>query len=913
MVMLRSREAERAAIARLIDSARAGQGGGLILRGEAGIGKSALLIEARANAKDAMRVLSAAGVESESNLAYAVLQQLLRPLRQPWNDLPDPQRRALNVALGVEAGSSPDRFLISLAVLTLLSESAGQQPILCIVDDAQWVDEPSLEVLRFVGRRLDSEPIALLAAARTDQEPQFRAPGIATLDLGQLVDDQAKALLNEAWPDGLAPAVRDALVSAATGNPLALLELPRTLSAEQRAGRAPLPEPLPIAGQLEQIFSAAIARLGSEQAAVALVCAAAGRASVAIIDRAANRLGVRTPLLELDGLDHIVHVDHEVVDFLHPLMRSAVYHKATAAARRDTHLALAASLCSADDESDRRAWHLAEAALGPDEEIAADLERAAQRTVRRSGHAAAVSTLERAATLSPVESDRVRRLVAAAEAAWQAGNTSRARGLVERAEQLGLDTPQTALHARYVRGSIELRSGDPADGLRTLVQAVEEFGAADPALALRAMAVAGEAGFQSGELDSVATIGALVADLPASDHPGQRLLTRLYRAMRRDAQASDLHGLHNELATAEDLDDPELLVRIAGLSFGVGEFAMARRLWTRAVNLARALGAAGSLASALRPLSLDELSRSRFAWAEALAAEGRALALETGQPNLAWQHAALLAEVTGLRGREHEARELADEVLREATRRSLRGTVALMRRALGQLSLAWGRPEEAVGHLEALWALHASSHRGIAIAVIPDLVEAAARSGRPELAELWLERLQSVDGVNFPEASALIARSRALVVSGDAAEALFQQALTAHSTTERPLDQARTALLFGEFLRRERRRSDAREPLRTALDAFERIGAVAWAERARGELRATGETARKREPSSVEQLTRQELQVMRAVGQGGTNREVAAQLFISPRTVDHHLRSIFQKLGISSRSELIKIAATTSA
>jgi DNA-binding CsgD family transcriptional regulator len=903
--MLRSRDEQRGTITRILDAARAGNGGGLLLQGEPGIGKSALLADAREQAGD-MCVLQATCVESEANLAYATLHQLLRPVQHRVRALPAPQRQALAVVLGLDLGGPPDRFLISLAVLTLLSELASQQPTLCIVDDAQWSDEPSLEIIRFVLRRLNAEPIAALAAVRVGERRDLLAAGMTSLDLSRLERDDAIAVLDAHWGDALAPLVRHALVAASGGNPLALIELPRSLTVDQRAGLAPLPEPLPLAGQLEDVFVGAIDRLEPELRTVAMICAVAGRASLATIDSAAASLGVRTKLLELPGLEQVLCIDNQVVDFAHPLMRSAAYQQASLDARRAAHLALADVLDGAVDQGDRRAWHRAAAALGPDEEIASELERAADRTLQRSGYAAAAGALERAAELSPSVSDRVRRVVAAAEAAWHSGDPVRAQSLVQRAEPLDRQGASVRLRARYVQGSIELRSGVPADGLTILLDAVGASGAADPGLATRVLAVAGEASFQAGE--SASSVGELLSALPETNDPGQRLLASGYRAIEPTATHHDLASFHDALSAADQPTDPDVLARVAGLAFAVGDFATARRLWTGVASRARALGAAGSLASALRPVALDETNRGRYAWAESLAAEGRALALETGQPNLAWQHASLLAELAGIRGREEEARELADEVIREASARGLHGTVALVRRALGQLCLAVGRPEEAIGHLEALWRLNASSHRAIALGVIPDLVEAAVRAGRTELAELWLRRLLRIDEGTFPEARALVLRSRALLGSGSDADQDFRQALRMHTAIDRPLDQARTALLFGEYLRRERRRVEAREPLRTALETFDRLGAVLWAERARSELRATGETARKREPSTLEQLTRQELQVLRAVGQGGTNREVAAQLFISPRTVDHHLRSIFQKLGISSRSELIRMA-----
>ena len=900
--MLMARDRESAAIARLLEGARAGRGGALVLRGEPGAGKSALLAAAAGQA-EGMTVLSAAGAEAETTLAYAALHQLLRPVLGGRHRLPEPQAAALDTALGLRAGAVPDRFLVSLAVLTLLSEAAGERPVLCLVDDAQWMDGPSLDVVRFVARRIGSDPIALIAAVRAGDDTLLDGAGAGELTVSGLDPAPAAALLDERWGPRLAPGVRDELVRATAGNPLGLVELPALLTAGQLAGREALPDPLPLARDLERVYLERAGRLPAGHRLLLLVCAAEGSGSPGLIARAAAALGVDAPI---DGLADLLHAGGSVVVFRHPLVRSAVYHGATAADRRAVHLALAAALAGTDDELDRRAWHLAQAAQEPDEAVAAELERSAERTLRRSGHAAAALALERAADLSPSARDRSRRLVAAATAAWHAGGAPRARALLERAERVGAADPAARLEARYLRAVIETRSGVPADGLAILIDVAREAMPVAPHLALRALGAAGEAAFQADDQAAGREISRLTASLPRAAEAGDAVLARLQLAVAPITWGEQPASVREDLARIEGLDDPELLSRAGGIAFGLGDYAVARRLQTRAVAQARAQGAAGILAWALRALAGDEIARSRYAWAEAAAAEGRQLALETGQVNLACQHLVLLAEVAALRGREEEARRLAGEVLAEAAGRGLRGTLVLARRALGGLALAAGRSEEAVQHLEALWD-GAAGQRGVAFASIPDLVEAAVRAGRPELGRQRLAPyLAWAEMAGSAEARALAARARALLADGAEADRLFDEALRAHAATDRLLDRARTQLLYGEHLRRERRRLDAREALRAALDTFEALGAASWAERARTELRATGETARRRDPSTLDQLTQQELQVMRTVSQGATNREAAAQLFISPRTVDHHLRSVFRKLGIRSRAELVR-------
>lgn len=878
-----------AEIDQLLEAARGGHGDGLLLHGDPGIGKSTLLAYAREQAADAL-VLSAAGVAAESGLGYGFLQQLLAPVLPLTASLPAPQAEALGTALGQRASGPPDPFLVALAVLSLLSEAAAERTVLCLADDLHWADQPSLSVLSFTARRLTAERVLLLASGRTAV-----VKGLRETRLGGLDPADAAELLDQRAP--MAPAVRDALVRAAEGNPLALTELPDGLTAAQLAGKVPLPDPLPLPGELERTFAGKIRGLPPRARTMALVCAAAGSADLATTLRAAAGLGVGEAMQEtLDSLDGILRADGT---FRHPLVRSAAYYSAGSAERRAAHRALAAV-----SDSDRRAWHLAEAATGPDAEAAAALEASAGHALRRSGHAAAADALERAARLSAEPGDALRRLAAAADAAWRAGDLTRTAALLDRGDRLPVRDAGIRLRMSYLRGLIELRSGLPGDGLALLLPAAADAAASDSRLAVEMLAAAGECAFQAGDSVGARDAAQAMAKLADADDGPHMVLARLYRAVSPVTAGQPPAPLDAALGELERIDDPDLLARGGGMVYGLGDYALARRLRLKAVARARALGAAGTLAWALRSLTMDELSRDRYTWAEAYASEGLSLAVETGQPNLACQHRAFLAQAAGFRGAGDVARQLAEQVLTEAAGRGLRGTAALARLGLVNLELARGRPEEALAHLDTLLA-HATLG-GVALHATPDLVEAAVRAGRPPLAASRLPAyLAWAETSDTAEAHALACRCRALLAGPGEADELFGSALRWHRSADRPLQAARTALLFGEHLRRDRRRVAARGQLRFALDEFTSLGAMAWAERAAAELRATGETVRPGPAQSP--LTPQELQIARLVSDGLTNRDVGAQLFISPRTVDHHLRNIYRKLGISSRTELVRL------
>jgi DNA-binding CsgD family transcriptional regulator len=893
--MLHGRAGEQAAIA-LLAQARDGDGGALVLRGEPGIGKSALLGYAAEQAHG-MRVLHTAGVEPESDLGHATMHRLLLPLLDGIGSLPPAQADALDAVFGRSPAPVPDRFLVGLATLTLLADAARVRPLLCLVDDAHWADQPSLDALAFAARRLAAEPIALVAAARSDVLRPGLLAGIRELPLAGLDGGSARLLLRER---GSAPADEDLLLRAAAGNPLALRELPGGIP---RGG--PTGEPLPLVDRLQEAFVARLGHNGAAARRLLVLAAADGTGRPAVLRRAAAAHREPTPVSDavLDELRSVLVMDGPTAAFRHPLVRSAVYHAAGPAERRAAHLALAAALDGEAGEQDRRAWHLGQAAEGPDETVAAELERAAERATHRAGPAAA---LARAAELTPPGPGQARRIVAAAAASWQGGDRARATERLDLAERADANPPPARTDIAMLRALIELRTGSPADALRLLRPVVGDALHDGPATAVELLMLLGEAGYQAGDARTWREVTDAVEKLPLTGDDPDHALLRLTRAVAR-VRRGEPSGLTGEdLATVEQMSDPGRLCWAGGMIWGIGDAARGRWLRRRAMERARATGAVRTLAWVLEYVVTDEMTAGRFRSAAAYADEGNRHAAETGQPNLGCSFRATLAVLAALQGREAETRELADQVLAEAAGRNLVASIAKAHQARGLLDLAAGRAEQAVAHLRPLDGPDRTAHPGLVLQNVPDLVEAANRLDRPDLAAEPLQRFTRwAEATGSPELLALAARCEALAGAGDA-EGAFRRALDLHSTADRPIELARTQLLYGEHLRRARRRSDARPLLRAALTTFVHIGAAAWAARAREELRATSETAAEPAPDALAALTPQELRIATAAAGGATNREIATQLFLSTRTVDYHLRKVFQKTGITSRIELTR-------
>jgi DNA-binding CsgD family transcriptional regulator len=899
------REREREVIERLLEAAHEGHGGVLVVHGDPGVGKTALL-EHAVDAARGFRVARTVGVESEMEFAYAALQQLCSPTLDLIEDLPEPQRDALGVALGLNAGKAPNPYLVGLAVLGLLSEAAEEQPLLCLVDDAQWLDRASARALAFVARRLLAERIALVFAAR---EVGDALAGLAELHIGPLGHRDARALLDSALPGRLDDRVLEGIVVETRGNPLALLELPRGMTPAQLAGGFGLPAALPLSAQIEESFARRLARLPRDARRLLLVAAADPTGDLALVWRAAQRLGIPESAAHTVEGDGLLAFGSGVA-FRHPLVRSAVYQASGADERSEAHRALAEAT-DPETDPDRRAWHRAQATSMPDEEVAVELERSAARAQARGGLAAAAAFLERSSVLTPDAARRAGRALAAAQAKQQAGALDEALTLVASAEAGPLEEFQRS-QVDVLRARVSFAEDRGSEAPLLLLAAAERLESQDVLLAreiyldaLTAALFAGRLG-GAGDARRIATAARAAPASPVPARPVDLLLDGLALLVAEGPSAgtptirkalSAFQG--DELGTEESLRWLWLAGRAAGF---IWDYEHWDSLTARHIRAAREAGALAQLPLALSTRVGVHILAGELRAAASLVEESAALAEATdGRVVPAYGALALAA----FRGDEDEVTRLVRSGTPDFLARGegigltvSQWVTAALYNGLGRYEDAFAAAEQAVADLHELWF---STFATI------ELIEAASRSGRTERAGETLEVLSaSTRASGTPWALGVEARSRALLNEGEAAETLYREAIDRLEPTGVRLHLARSHLLYGEWLRRERRRVDARNELRVAHDLFSEFGTEAFAERARVELEATGEHARKRTVDTLGQLTPQETQISRLAAEGHTNREIAAQLFISPSTVEYHLRKVFRKLGVKSRTQLAR-------
>jgi DNA-binding CsgD family transcriptional regulator len=905
---LLGRTSERDVLDKQLQRVRGGESSVLVLRGEAGVGKTALLDYAAGRAAGC-RVVRVAGVESEMELAFAGLHQLCAPMLDRLNGLPGPQRDALDVAFGLEEGATPNRFLVALAALSLLAEAAEVEPLVCLIDDAQWLDQASAQALAFVSRRLLAERIVMVFALRESTDAG-ELTGLPQMVVGGLAGSDARLLLASAVPGRLDEHVRDQIVAETRGNPLALLELPRGLSPAELAGGFGLPDARSLASRVEETFVQRVRALPRATQCLLLVAAAEPVGDVSLLWRAAEQLGIRgsagRPAEEAALIELGIRVR-----FRHPLARSAAYRAAPLSDRQAVHRALAEAT-DPNTHPDRRAWHAAQAASGPDEAVAAELERSADRAQRRGGVAAAAAFLDRAAELTPDPARRGARALAAAQAKLEAGSREAAEELLATAELAPLDELQ---HARLqlMRAQIAFVFTRGSDGPLRLVEAARRLQALDPPAARETYLEALGAAMYAGRVDTdsgVLEVAEAARAAPAASQPPRSSDLVLDGMARRciDGPSAGVPPLSLALQAVKS-QEPEghaeimrwLLLTPIVQSMTVFELLdddAFHALATRAVRLARESGALALLPVALVYRSGVHLFGGEFQAAEALVQEADAIAVATGNARLlyAW----LL--VGAWRGVEAEAMQFINAGSAVTSGRSEGRVLALAGYATAVLNNGLGRYEVA---LDGAKGASDDGDFGYSSAALPELVEAATRCGRPEAAAAALARLEErTRAAGTDWALGVLARSRALMCAGEQADASYREAIERLERTRIRVELARARLLYGEWLRREGRRVDARDQLRAAHEMFSRFGAEAFAERARHELLATGETARRRTEETREVLTPQESQIARLAAAGRTNPEIAAQLFISPRTVEYHLRKVFPKLDISSRREL---------
>jgi DNA-binding CsgD family transcriptional regulator len=908
--VLLGRSTEQGEMRAAIEEARAGRGGAIVLRGPPGIGKTALLEDA-VGAAAGFRVLRCRGLQSESRLAFAGLADLLAPVLDRAGRLPAPQGAALRAALALGPPTDADRLAVYAAVLGLIGEAASDAPVLIAVDDAHFIDRSTREALAFCARRIQDEPVVILAATRETGPEPAEVEGIADLAIGPLDEEASRALLASATGTApLAPGVARAVLAAAAGNPLGLVELPQTMSADERAGCAPLPEPLRAGAAIAAAYRRRIEDLEAGARRALLVAAVSGDGALQPIVAALTGLGGGAPDLAAAEAAGFLVLEDDTALLRPPILRSVLLELCPPAERREAHAALAGALDPGRD-AERRAWHLAAAAVGPDEAAAAALEHASGRAATRTGYAAAAEALTRAAELSPGGEDRARRLLGAARASLHAGALEATLALLERAAAATSD-PALGAEIGYLKGLATVSLGPIPDGSAILAEEAERAAETAPATAavmlcraaiahsldpLPALAAARRA------LALARPVGGPVAGVAAG-------LVGWALALHGERRAA-LERMAELDAVAGEVDPLSPLGQLIGLTalcqVWLGDLAAASARLGRWLEAARGAGSLTSTAQALVATSELDLRLGRLDAARAHALEAVRLLEEIGRPSgLAFCHGAL-ARAHGLAGRERECAECS---LRAEEAADRNGTVygrVHAAAARASCALAHGRPAEAAERLEWVGAVFAERAVGEpnVLPWQPDLVESLVRLGRLDEARAALATLsrQAFRG-GGDWARAVACRGRGML---DARfEPHFHEALALHARSPTPLDAARTELAFGERLRRAGRRTEGRERLDRALRGFEAAGATAWARRAREEIAATGAGLPRRSRRSSDELSPREVQVAVAAAEGLTNREVAARLFLSEKTVERHLGSIYRKLGLRSRTELAR-------
>jgi DNA-binding CsgD family transcriptional regulator len=902
--MLLDRLTERAALSGLLEAARGGRSGALVVHGEAGVGKTALLEDAIASASG-MRIARVAGIESEMELAYAALQQLCAPMLGGLDRLPDPQRQALGVVFGLRTGEPPDRFLVGLAALSLLAGAAQKQPLLCVIDDAQWLDQASAQALGVVARRLLGEPAALVVAAR---EPGVEFRGRPELLVGGLGKADARDLLGTVISRPLDEQVRERFIAETGGNPLALLELPRGLTQADLDGEFDVMPAPGLLRRLEDSFRRRLDALPQAARRLLLVAAAEPTGDPVLVWRAADLLGIGMDAAAPAEAEGLLTIGQRVI-FRHPLVRSAAYRAASPEERRAAHQALA-DATDPQADPDRRAWHRAQAAARPDAEIALELERSAGRAQARGGFAAAAAFLERSAALTPSPGRRAERALAAAHTKYQAGAFDAALGLLAAAEDGPLDELQRA-RSDLLRGQVAFASGAGSGATPLLVKAARRLELLDLELAretyLEAWRAAMAAGYLAGAGDLLeVSYAARALPQPAHPRPADLLLDGLTLLVTDEpAVAAPVLRQATRAFARTDIPADELLrwnwmIRVAD-----------QTLWdhsdwaetARQVQLARDVGALDQLPNLLNRVAMDAVWRGDLAAAASLIAEADTVR-EATSSRLAPFGAMMLA---AFRGREAEAVPLIQGTAEQAAAGGQGAAVTWAHWATAVLRNGLGRYDEA---LAAARQASEHAHPQISMLAWPELIEAAARTGNMDAGRDTLDLLVRTTQAGGTDLGLGIeACSRALLSDGDAAEGYYREAIGRLSRTRLRPHLARAQLLYGEWLRRQRRIREARDQLRQAYTLFSGFGMEAFAERARGELRATGAQVLKR-TGTPDVLTAQEALIARLASAGASNPQIAAQLFISPATVAYHLRKVFAKLGISSRSQLARTFPT---